>query len=73
MRTLIGLNTVLYESMKHGTDESARHHPQKCRKSIGTFLLVLINFEEYFLYDLDNGGGRENEFLPAAAEFKLIQ
>ena len=27
MRTLIGLNSVLYESTKHETNDSSRHHP----------------------------------------------
>ena len=62
-RALIGLNSVLYESTKHGTNENSRHHPQKWRISFQIFLLELFNLEDYFFYDLDNE--EENEFLAA--------
>ena len=54
---------MLYESTKHGTSESSRHHPQKWRISFRIFLEELFNLEDYFFYDLDNG--EENEFLAA--------
>ena len=52
---------MLYESTKHETNESSRHHPQKWRISVRVFLQELLNLEDYFLYDLDNE--EENEFF----------
>ena len=54
---------MLYESTKHGTNESSRHHPQKWRISFRLFLWELFNLEDYFFYDLDNE--EENKFLAA--------
>ena len=54
---------MLYESTKHGTNESSRHHPQKRRISFRIFLYELFNLEDYFFCDLDNE--EENEFLAA--------
>ena len=54
---------MLYESTKHGTNESSRHHPQKWQISIRIFLQELLNLEDYFLYDLDNE--EENDFFAA--------
>ena len=52
---------MLYESTKHGTNESSRHHPQKWRISFRIFLQEFFNLEDCFFYDLDNE--EENEFL----------
>ena len=54
---------MLYESTKHGTNESSRHHPQKWWISFRLFLKELFSLEDYFFYDLDNE--EENEFLAA--------
>ena len=54
---------MLYESTKHRTNKSSRHHPQKWRISIRIFLQELLNLGDYFLYDLDNE--EENEFFAA--------
>ena len=43
MPALIGLNTVLYESTKHRTNESSRHHPQKWQINFRIFPWVLLN------------------------------
>ena len=51
MRAVIGLNSVLYESTKRGTNESSPHHPQKWRISVRIFLRESLNLEDYFLYD----------------------
>ena len=55
---------MLYESTKHGTNESSRYHPQKWQISIQIYLQELLNLDDYFLYDLDNE--EENEFFAAA-------
>ena len=54
---------MLYESTKHGTNESSRHHPQKWRISFRIFPSELFKLQENFLYDLENE--KENEFLAA--------
>ena len=42
MHALIGLNSVLYESTKHGTNESSRHLPQKWQMNFRIFPWVLL-------------------------------
>ena len=54
---------MFYESTKHGTNESSRHHPQKWWISTRIFLQELLNLDDYFLHDLDDE--EENEFFAA--------
>ena len=60
---------MLYESTKHGTNESSRHHPQKWRISVRIFLRELLNLEDYFLYDL---GIEEGNELFTAVDFENV-